>query len=269
MGKSSKITKEVSRITEGMFASLADMTLFFLYFGLEFGTTLGSKRQAMHKGLRFANESIEKINYRSIKRSIHNLKRKGFLKYLKRELITADKITSEGIEKIKSLTPKYNSQRTWDGRIYLVSYDIPSKPAGKRDILREFLKRIKCGFLQQSVWLTCYNPKRLIKALVKKHHIPGQILISDLGPDGSVGEKDIKTLLQKTYNLESLNSKYQNFIKRFKKVNNKNSNLRPQAAFSFLSILKEDPQIPFPLLPHDWVGEKAYSLYQKFLPKRS
>lgn len=263
MGRFNEIAKEVSQISEGLLANLTDLSLFLLYFGLEFGTTFDNKYRATDKGIKFAHETLEKINYRSIKRALYDLKRRGLVKYAKRELITADKITKEGLEKIKSQLPTYNLKRTWDGRIYLISYDIPEKPVGKRNLLREFLKNLKCAYIQKSVWFTCYNPKKLLTAFIEEHKIPGQILVSDLGPDGNVGEKDIKSLLEEVYNLAGLNYQYQEFIKRFKKMDRKDKNNQLAANFAFLSILQKDPQLPWPLLPNDWVGDKAHSLWQK------
>jgi DNA-binding transcriptional regulator PaaX len=264
MAKNSALAKEILRITEGLIANLTDLSLFLIYFGIGFGTTLGGKKEATNKGLGFASETLAKINYRSLKRAVWDLKRKGLIKNLKMELITADKITKEGQQRLNNFLPVYNHKRTWDGRLYLISYDIPSKPAGKRDAFREFLKKLKCAPLQHSVWLTCYNPKKLIKTFIEEQKIPGQILISDLGPDGSIGEKDIKSLLEEVYNLADLNYDYQEFIKRFQKMNHQDKNNQLSANFSFLSILQNDPQLPWPLLPDDWLGEKAYHLYNKF-----
>lgn len=267
MGRTSKIAKEILDASEGLLGNLTDITLYFIFFGLEFGTTLGSKQQATNKGLRFANETLEKINYRSIKRTIYDLKRKGLIKYAKREIITASQITAEGFLRLKSLIPVYNDKRTWDGRLYLINYDIPSKPLGKRDLFREFLKKLNCGFMQQSLWVTCYNPKMLVEKFIEENRIPGQVLISDLGPDGSIGQKDIKTLLEEIFNLSSLNYQYEDFIKRFKRSDRKNTNIQAQASFAFHSILNQDPQLPWPLLPDYWLGNEAYELWREFLFK--
>ena len=40
-------------------------------------------------------------------------------------------------------------------------------------------------------------------------------------------------------------------------------------ATSYLSILKEDPQLPFPLYPKDFLGEKAFHLYLALTKNKS
>jgi len=268
MPRNAKLSRKILEVTEGIAAALTDLTLFLIYFGWEFGTTPTGKREATYKGLRFASETLERINYQTIKRTLWDLKRKGLIKYLKREVITAESITKEGLEKINNLMPVYQQKRVWDGRLYLITYDIPNKPAGKRDLLRQSLKKLKCAYLQNSVWLTCYNPKKLLKGFIEEQKIPGQILVSDLGPDGSVGEKDIKSLLEEVYNLAGLNYDYQSFIKRFKNSDKNDPQQKLSASFVFLSILQNDPQLPWPLLTDDWVGDKAYDLWQKFKAKQ-
>jgi len=68
--------------------------------------------------------------------------------------------------------------------------------------------------------------------------------------------------MEKVYNLSGLNSRYINFIED---VKNKTIVSKEQLLFTFLSILKDDPQIPFDLLSEDWVGDKAYVLFKDYL----
>ncbi|OGG26202.1 hypothetical protein A2960_04455 [Candidatus Gottesmanbacteria bacterium RIFCSPLOWO2_01_FULL_39_12b] len=150
-----------------------------------------------------------------------------------------------------------------DKRIYLITYDIPEKARVKRDQLRNFLLRIDARLLQESTFLTPYNPRELINEFNQKYKVPGTIIISDIGPDGGVGEMNIQDLLVKLYSLEDLNDKYEEFIKNARKKK------RPVRSllFEYLSILKNDPQLPFSLLPVGWLGEKAYLAYEKLRRK--
>lgn len=263
MARNKQIRKKLLKISEGLIASLTDFALFSIFYDLSVrpGSTGYSGDP---KAGESANALLVDINYRSIKRTLYDLKRKGFIEYIKRETLVKEKITNEGRKRIEKLFPIYNEKRTWDKRIYLISYDIPLNSNAKRDSLRRFLKNLGCAYLQHSAWLTVYNPKTLIKAFVKENNIPGQILVSDLGPDGSVGEKDIKSLLEDVYDLRYLNNSYEIFIERFKKENKKDKNIKQQVCFAFLSILQNDPQLPFELLPSFWVGDEAYHLFKAF-----
>lgn len=227
--------KKIVRVSEGLIGSFTDYVLFSIFYGLSMNpgkTSYTGNPQASQS----ADNLLTNINYQSIKRTIYDLKRKGFLKYAKREALTKGIITEEGRKRINNLIPVYNETRTWDKRLYLISYDIPANKSSKRNQLRDFLRQLGGGYLQHSVWFTPYNPKTLIKEFINEHNIPGQILVSDLGPDGSIGDKDIKTLKEKQ-----------------------------QLIFSFLSILKQDPQLPFELLPDYWLGDEVYLLYKSLL----
>lgn len=45
-------------------------------------------------------------------------------------------------------------QRRWPGIWYLMVYDIPEKQRSYRNVLRHFLRRLRIGRLQASVWIT-------------------------------------------------------------------------------------------------------------------
>ena len=110
------------------------------------------------------------IDETKIKNSFYQLKRQGLIVYGLR-LWQTPQITQAGKEKLKRLLPHYNNKRIWDKRLYLVSYDIPNSKKAVRDNLRQILKTLGCGLLQESVWLTPYNPKEVLKNFVAEHLI--------------------------------------------------------------------------------------------------
>ncbi|MDZ4229059.1 MAG: PaaX family transcriptional regulator C-terminal domain-containing protein, partial [Patescibacteria group bacterium] len=137
----------------------------------------------------------------------------------------------------------------------LMSYDIPEARKVERNRLRRLLKTLGCGLLQESVWLTPYNPKKILEEFVGENDLAGLVLVSDLGKDGSIGEEDNRGLVARVYQLDRLNRLYWEFIDRWK---DKKPNL--EMLSHFFSILKDDPQLPFELLPDDWLGEKSWDL---------
>lgn len=255
MGKN--VSKKVVEISEGMLTKVADLVLFSIYFGFE--ASISGYSGVKPAGEKAINDASE-INYSSIKSSLRYLKRKGFLQSAKEEFLLP-KITDEGKRRLKALIPQYDSERFWDGRIYLITYDIPREKNYQRNILRDYLKRIGCGILQYSVWVTPYNPKVLIKEFVKKYDLDvGWVVVSSLGRDGTIGGMDLKNLMDRVYGLEDINRRYKEFIAG---VESGVFSTKERVAFTFLSILKDDPQIPFELLPENWVGDKAYRVYLK------
>lgn len=100
-----------------------------------------------------------------------------------------------------------------------------------------------------------------------KNEIGGSILVSKLGTDGAIGEEKLPDLIRRVYGLDVLNERYDDFLNSWQ-VKQKSGSLFGVAT-DYLSVLKEDPQLPFPLLPRDFLGEKAYLLYQSLVNKKS
>lgn len=261
MIKTKELTDIILRLSDGLVGTITDFLLFQFYLSGElFGAqTHGDISLAFEK----ARESLKDLNYRKFKRAIsylleNDLVTKKSLDKRKRGGIVEIKITQEGRKRIEEITSSYKETRTWDKKVYLITYDIPEEQRVKRNRLREYLKRIGCGFLQESVWLSPYNPKKIIKDFITENNLGGLVLVSSLGKDGSIGEENLKSLVNRVYKLESLNERYKKFINNFDK------NIffdKITFSFAYYQILNDDPQVPFELLPNDWFGDKAYKRY--------
>ena len=129
-----------------------------------------------------------------------------------------------------------------------------------RDKLRELLQKLGAGYLQGSVWLIPYNPEKILKKFHQETGYAGEIIVSCIGKDGYIGEESLKELINRIYDLDQLNLDYKNFINKFKNIQKLH---KWQAAVSYLCILQNDPQLPWELLPNNWLGDKAYLLYKK------
>lgn len=245
--------------SEGLFSTLTDLILFTTLFVGTGGFGEKTLMANLNKS-QLAMELIkEKETFNAFKSCLYRLKRKGLINYLKGKILEPE-ITRAGRKRIENLVPSYDEKRVWDERVYLVTYDIPEKQKGARELFREFIKRIGAAQLQASVYLTLYNPKRLVSEFIKEQNLEGTVIISDLGKDGAVGEKDIKSLIVDLYQLDSLNERYREFISQYK-----NGGKVEEVAFSFYSILQDDPQLPFELLPSWWKGKRAYRLFKKLV----
>lgn len=250
-----KLKESILKISEGVFCELVDIVLWEIAFlgasSVNFSRTTWQARVE-------ADKFLEQVNFETIKNAIANARQKGFIKKANHKRVWPE-ITEEGKRRLKELVPHYDEKRVWDERVYLITYDIPEEKKNARELLRAFLRRIGCGMVQESVWLTPYNPKEVLEEFIKERNLIGNILISDIGEDGSVGDEDLKTLISRIYDLSELNDQYKEFIEKHK---DKEKSDRIQATFEYLSILRNDSQLPFSLLPSDWVGEKAYHLYK-------
>ncbi len=240
---------------EKVLEKAVDITLVAVFYNLEL---LGTKRKDWWKLETSVADDLTQFNYDAIKRSLSYLKKKGLIQAI-REKQALPKITEAGQKKLISVLPKYNVERTWDGRVYLITYDLPVNKNKERNYLRTYIKKIGCGMLQKSVWITPYNPAKLLEQFTQERGLNDLILISSLGKDGTIGNTELSDLFVEVYKLSGLNERYKEFI-----FNVKNGKLtKDQLVFQYINILGNDPQLPFPLLPEWWTGDKAYKYFTK------
>lgn len=266
--KNSKLRSQILQISEGVLANITDVILFQIYFGLATATSGGGPNsRKVWRDYYDAEMMLSELNYDSLKRALYRLKSQNLIEYVKEESITIPKVTKLGWERLKSTVPKYQAERPWDGKIYLITYDIPENRKGDREKLRQQIRKLGCGMLQASVWLTLYNPREILKELVAKENLEGSIIVSAVGRDGNIGQTDLKDLTAEIYNLYELNERYQEFLEKYHSKKTA-KNAPTQVALDYLAILKDDPQLPFELLPRDWQGDEAYTIFRRLTAQK-
>lgn len=245
----------VAKITEGFLEKAVDATLVGIFFQLEFPKYARSQRWKLSGA---TEEHLEKTNYQTIKRALYNLNKNGLIQTIK-ETSVLPKITQEGLKRLNSILPHYDKERAWNGKVYLITYDLPISKNNERNALRNILKKIRCGKLQDSVWVTPYNPIEILRTKLFERGINDLVIISSLGRDGAIGDTSLSEMMIKAFSLDEINQKYLDLIYEYQ--NQKVS--RDQFIFQYLSILEEDPQLPFELLPERWTGDRVYEIYYK------
>ncbi|MBI5619569.1 CRISPR-associated endonuclease Cas2 [Candidatus Gottesmanbacteria bacterium] len=247
------------KLSDGLLQTATDTVLFTLFLMLcSFGkskTSVGT-----HQMFDEASLWLQDFNYKTIKNAITQLKHKKYISYPHKSTKEVIEITEEGKQRLLNLIPQYRRKRSWDSRMYLVTYDVPESHKRHREFLRSFLKRLGCAMLQESVWITPYNPRKTIQIFCKDYDLSGVVIVSDMGKDAVIGEIDIQSLIRSLYKLDKINDRYAKYIKLYGTVKKP----RPILATAYLSILRDDPQLPHALLPNNWLGEKAHAIFHKF-----
>jgi DNA-binding transcriptional regulator PaaX len=169
------------------------------------------------------------------------------------------KLTETGKKRLKELLPSYKQPGYWDGKLWLVTYDIPDDKRYTRDHFRKWLFEIGCRMIQESVWLSVKDPKPWIKDSIASME-KGNIIVSCLGKDGSIGSEGLNELIYRVFELKRLNKAYNNWLKAVKKQNDKSAIL--SVGFRFLSLLRQDPMLPNELLPSNWTGNQARKIFE-------
>ncbi len=254
-----KTIKIISGLTEGVLSNAVDASLWFVaYFGAM--SMPQSSVGQIYRANREADKFMETINYEIIKQGIIAARREGLLKPGKSGKRSWPIITAAGKERLNLFIPKYYEQRAWDERMYLVTYDVPEKKRRDRDLLRSFIRTLGCAKLQESVYLTPYDPREILKNFIGKNNISGTVIVSDIGKDGSIGDNDLQSTLVQVYNLVSINERYASWLKK-----SSERDIDRSMVIAYYAILKDDPQLPFALLPEWWKGEAAYKKVKPFL----
>lgn len=259
-----KVVTTVAQASEGVISTVVDATLLLLFLSAEFGGGGRPGPGGVWRAYDRAYEDWGAVNYESIKRALYTLGKQGLTKTSGRGDHLHAEITKKGKERLKARVPFYDEKRVWDGKIYLVTYDVVEERKSDREVLREHLKKIGCGMLQKSVWLTVYDPSDVLREFIKSRGLTGSVLVSRLGKDGGVGQKGVGELVAEVYDLEELNDRYRKYLNQY---SGKKKFSKSAAIFDFLSILRDDPQLPFKLLPDDWAGAHAYKVFRKISTK--
>ncbi len=242
-------------VGEGLFSHVVDIAIWNAVFLAHISapqSTSGQAWRASHEADRFTNQ----WNYETIKEAIARARRNRLLRPATRTRHTAPEITEEGKKRLAALLPVYDEKRIWDGRMHLITYDVPEKKRLDRELLRDAIRTLGAGRLQDSVWITPYNPIDTLRTFIEEHQLAGSVIVSDMGEGGAIGEEDIQSLAVPVWGLDKLNDRYEEWLHDQKR----SDSLDQWLITGYLAILRDDPQLPFALLPKWWKGNDVYRL---------
>ena len=166
--------------------------------------------------------------------------------------------------------PEKQWDRTWNGIWYLMMYDIPEVDKTYRNVLRKFLKRMRMGCLQKSVWVTPKDIRPEFDDLSQAASLDGFAYLFEaktvLGlPSCRVVEEawnlDRLYFLQEHYcamtqvNIDKLTASECSFEEL--------AQLTRMAVDAYHSAFFEDPLLPAALLPKDYQGREVLLQHRK------
>lgn len=254
--------KRIAKQLTNNLLSTSINTVFFMFALVSASFGKSKTSVGAHQMFEDAIKLLNDFDTTTVNNSIRYLKKQKFIRYQSPKDKRSLEITQEGWKRIEQMVPSYKTSRPWNGKVFLITYDIPEKKRTMRDTLRKAIKDLGAGMLQHSVWLTPYDPRGVLKDFINTQKLAGVVLISDMGHDASIGAESLDTLVQRVYKLEELNNRYKRFIDDFPLTHSVN----PHKYTEYLSILQDDPQLPFELLPSWWLGDRAYKLLVTYQP---
>lgn len=176
------------------------------------------------------------------------------------------KITPKGLKLLSmSLDLRKFSRKPWDKKWRVVIFDIPERKRGQRDVLREKLRDLGFGMLQESVWISPFPIANELKEYFADWHVQGEILISE----SRILVGDQKEIVNRVWRIGRLSKKYRWLVGSWIKVKSKYRNQKMALKFqkSYFELLILDPFLPKELLPLPWEGEVAEKIYLKEVSK--
>lgn len=254
--RNTQISAAIGTITDGVIGTLTDFLLLSLY-NIVCSSTVRTMYDA-DRAIDDAHRMLDTVNYQTIKKTLSLLSQKGLITRTRKHSSIEFAITKSGLKRINEIVPTYRTDRPWDGHIYLISYDIPNRNNRSRDTLREYIRRTGGALLQESLWINPYNPTLLLENFARSRDIPGTILVSKLGLDGTIGDDRLPDLIARMYRYKDLTDRYNEFLATYP-VDHKKSPMNVRLAY--MAILHKDPQLPFPLEPQEFPAKKAWDRY--------
>lgn len=110
-------------------------------------------------------------NRKFLLRRIAYLKKQHFIERVEEHGRVLYKLTAKGEYELLRLQfilhMLAQRQKPWNGKYYMLVFDIPEEMRKYRDFFRKLLKRNGFQMLQLSVWMTRYNPRPTLDALLK------------------------------------------------------------------------------------------------------
>lgn len=259
MGKTKRLLYATADIAghmgEGLFSHMVDIALWNAVFLANISlpqSTSGQVWRATVAADRFGNQ----WNYQTIKEAIARARRNRLLQPATQRRHTLPEITEAGKKRLAAVLPVYDEKRIWDGRMHLITYDVPETRRLDREVLRNAIRTLGAGRLQDSVWITPYNPIDTLRTIIEERTLAGSVIVSDMGEGGAIGEEDIQSLAVRVWELDKLNERYETWLDQYQR----SDALDQWLVTGYLAILRDDPQLPFALLPKWWKGNDAYRL---------
>lgn len=218
-------------------------------------------------------------------------RRHNFSRLLARQLQTGDiekvvkhdevylRLTSAGREKIVRDFPMLSlATKPWDGRWRIVIFDIAEIDKNTRELLRDKLRQLGLGMLQESVWITPHDVSVDLREFLETRELGETAFVLEVT---SILAGDQELLVRKIWKLDALEEAYREIIEDAAKLKDmyvvrSGRNLQRTEGKKTKMIEEErkirqrygetllsDPCLPNELLPADWPAGKARRVVQE------
>ncbi|MFH0908598.1 MAG: hypothetical protein V1929_07540 [bacterium] len=217
------------------------------------------------------NRSLPKRTaYRS---AMHRMRKAGFVACITREGQPVLRLTAEGRERLGVLQdPDRFWKRKWNGVWYALLYDVPETQRSYREALRAFLKRLRLGQLQRSVWITPWDIRPEFDDLARASGVRDYAHLIEFRTTLGAGNE---SLVEQAWDFQSLDARQDWFCrtceKRLREIGKTSppaealTALYRQESAAFRAVMAGDPLLPRKLWPEFYKGEEAHRIHRRFV----
>jgi phenylacetic acid degradation operon negative regulatory protein len=182
-------------------------------------------------------------------------------------------LTDEGQKRLSdSHHPEHLWGQSWNGIWYLLVYDVPESRKSYREALRGFLKRLRLGQLQRSVWVTPRDIRPDYADLTSTSDVTD---ISFLLESRTVLGRKSHDVVSHAWDFEGLGA-LQDFYCATCEQNLARlgyADLAPEPLVrlardemkAYLSVMAGDPLLPMELWPHGYLGQRVLELHRQMM----
>lgn len=243
-------TENILALSGGLAATLMDFMVLCLTYNVWLYVALNRNPRIARHAIPKADAFAKQFNSESLRQAIRRLRTRGLVN-------DAGRLTAAGRRYAALLLPVDRAAAgRWNGRWYVVTYDIPERMRSTRDAFRAALKRLGFGKANASTWISPWNLIDAVEAEAKTLNVQRYVLPSITD---RLGRESGYDLARRIWNLDALNERYRRYTEQFRR-----GDVNPlQAVLAFAAIERDDPKLPPTLLPPTWHGNKSTAIAQR------
>lgn len=171
-------------------------------------------------------------------------------------------------------TPEKYWNRRWSGIWYMLVYDVPEADRKYRDVLRAFLRRMRMGCLQQSVWVSAEDIRPDFDDLCEAGNLDTFAYLLEAQ---TVLGLSADRIVSNAWNFERLEELQRYFCDVCRQNMELLEESRPSAEElaglirssleAYHGAFGEDPLLPSKLLPKGYAGREAFALHRQLMSR--
>ncbi|MED4203276.1 phenylacetic acid degradation operon negative regulatory protein PaaX [Neobacillus mesonae] len=216
-------------------------------------------------------------NEQAVRVAVSRMLKQGWLQSEKKENRSYYYLTKLGVSRIEEAGKRIFklNPNEWDGKWRILMYTIPEEKRQIRDELRQELLWSGFGSFSNACWISPNNLEKEMKLLIEKYDISEYV---DYFVSEYIGPKDNQNLVEKSWQLNEVVDKYEEFIIKYSKQFIANQDIinrgemsdaecfveRTKLVHEYRKFLFIDPGLPKELLPENWNGTLAASLFNQY-----